>query len=151
VKKWFHTYVAKMLCLAKRVTPECLAAVSFLSTRVLKCDVDVRAKLKHLLGYIRGSSERGITLRIGKIICLKQYIDASYGVKTSSGFSHTGCIIMVGKGSTTKQTMVTKASTETELFALSDSAGQGIHTRNLLIHQGYTMGSVTIFRTTLAV
>jgi hypothetical protein len=58
-KKWFHTYVAKMLYLAKRVRPECLAAVSFLSTRVQECDVDDMAKLIRLLGYIRGSSERG--------------------------------------------------------------------------------------------
>jgi hypothetical protein len=68
-KKLFHAYVAKILYHVKRVRPECLAAVSFLSTRVQECDVDDVAKLKRLLGYIRGSSERGITPLIGKIIC----------------------------------------------------------------------------------
>jgi hypothetical protein len=130
-----------MLYLAKRDRPECLAVVSFLSTRVQECDVDDMAKLKRQVGYIRGSSERGITL---------QYIDASYGVHTSSGRFHTGCLIMVGEGGpiyakSSKQKIVTKASTEAELVALSDSAGQGIHTRNFLINQGYTMGPVTIF------
>jgi hypothetical protein len=154
-KKWFHTYVAKMLYLAKRVRPECLTAVSFLSTRVQECDVDDMAKLKRLLGYIRGSSERGITLRIGKVICVRQYIDASYGVHTSSGRSHTGCIIMVGEGGaiyakSSKQKIVTKASTEAELVALSDSAGQGIHTRNFLVHQGYTVGPVTVYQDNLS-
>ena len=32
--KYFHSNVAKMLYLAKRVRPECLTAVAFLSTRV---------------------------------------------------------------------------------------------------------------------
>jgi hypothetical protein len=86
-----------------------LAVVSFLSTRVQDCDVDDMAKLKRLLGYI--------TLRIGMIICKRQYIDASYGMQTSSGRSHTECIIMVGEGITiyaksSKQKIVTKASAE---------------------------------------
>ena len=48
--KYFHTYVAKMLYLSKRVRPECLGAVSFLSTRVQACDVDDLRKLELLLG-----------------------------------------------------------------------------------------------------
>jgi hypothetical protein len=36
---FFHTHVAKMLYLAKRVRSECLTAVSFLSTRVHECDI----------------------------------------------------------------------------------------------------------------
>jgi hypothetical protein len=39
--EWFHSYVAKVLYLAKRVRPECLTAVAFLSTRVHTCDQDV--------------------------------------------------------------------------------------------------------------
>jgi hypothetical protein len=49
--KWFHTHVAKMLYLSKRVRPECLTAVSFLSTRVQVCDQDDLGKLRRLLGY----------------------------------------------------------------------------------------------------
>ncbi len=44
----FHTYVAKILYLAKRMRPECLTAVSFLTTRVHDCDIDDMAKLKRL-------------------------------------------------------------------------------------------------------
>jgi len=36
---YFHTYVAKILYLAKRVRPECLTALSFLTTRVHDCDI----------------------------------------------------------------------------------------------------------------
>jgi len=42
---YFHTYVAKMLYLSKRVRPECLGAVSFLSTRVQACNFDDLCKL----------------------------------------------------------------------------------------------------------
>ena len=61
--KYFHTYVCKMLYLSKRVRPECLGAVSFLSTRVQDCDSDDLRKLERLLGYLVGTSERGIVRR----------------------------------------------------------------------------------------
>ena len=56
---YFHTYVAKILYLAKRVRPECLTAVSFLTTRVHDCDIKSMAKLKLLLGYLPGTRDRG--------------------------------------------------------------------------------------------
>ena len=56
--KYFHSYVAKLLYLAKRVRPECLTAVSFLSTRVQVCDIDDMAKLRRLLGYILRTRHR---------------------------------------------------------------------------------------------
>ena len=64
----FHSYIAKMLYLLKRVRPECLTAVAFLSTRVTKCNQDDLAKLRRLLGYLRATRERGIVLRVGKEI-----------------------------------------------------------------------------------
>jgi hypothetical protein len=75
--KYFHSHVAKVLYLAKRVRPECLTAVSFLSTRVQVCDVDDMAKLKRLLGYIFGTRYRGIVLRIGEHMTVKAYIDGA--------------------------------------------------------------------------
>ena len=76
--KYFHRFVAKLLYLAKRVRPECLTAVSFLATRIHKCDVDDMAKLMRLLGYILGTRDRGITLRIGESMSVSAYIDAAY-------------------------------------------------------------------------
>ena len=138
----FHTKVAKLLYLAKRTRPECLVAVSYLTTRVTKCTVEDRAKLNRVLGYIQSTKGAAIILKPGvKGITLEQYVDAAYGVHVD-GKSHTGSVITLGDigavfcGSK-KQGIVTKSSTECELVALSDSIGQLIHARRFLEEQGH--------------
>jgi hypothetical protein len=149
--KWFHTYVMKMLYLSKRVKPECLTSVFFLTTRVQCCDIDDIAKLKRLLGYLRGSRERGIVLRVGDDLQVKTYIDASYGVHQDSGKSHTGCVIVIGAAGPVyaksgKQKIVTKSSMEAEMVGMSDSASASIHMRHWLVAQGYDMGPVVVYQ-----
>jgi hypothetical protein len=148
---WFHTYVAKLLYLAKRVRPECLTAVAFLTTRVAVCDIDDLAKLRRLLGYVRLTRDRGIVLRIGDEMVVRAYIDAAYGVHQDSGKSHTGCSIVLGEAGplfakSSKQKIVTKSSTEAELVGLSDTASQAIHLRNFIIAQGYETGPAVIYQ-----
>ena len=60
---FFRTYVAKLLYVAKRVKPEMLTAVAFLTTRAVAPDTDDMAKLQRALGYLRGDADRGIVLR----------------------------------------------------------------------------------------
>jgi hypothetical protein len=78
------------------------------------------------------------------------YIDAAYAVHTTSGRSHTGCTITLGRGpvhvKSSKQKTVTKSSTEAELMGLSDMAGQAIHLRNFVIAQGYTLGPAILYQ-----
>ena len=153
--QFFRTFVAKMLYLAKRVRPECLAAVAFLTTRVHCVDIDDLAKLKRLLGYLRATQHRGIVLRIGDNMAVSAYIDASYGIHRDSGKSHTGCAIVLGDAGvlsarSSKQKIVTKSSTEAELVGLSDSAAQAIHLRNFIMGQGYIIGPVIIFQDNLS-
>ena len=153
--KWFHSYTAKLLYLSKRIRPECLTTVAFLTTRVAECDQDDLGKLRRLLAYVRGTRERGIILRIGVRLEVRTYIDAAYGVHTTSGKSHTGCAVVLGDGGpvynkSTKQKIVTKSSTEAELVGLSDSVSQSIHMRNFLIAQGYTMGPVIVHQDNLS-
>jgi len=141
---FFHSYVAKMLYVAKRVRPDCLTAVSFLSTRVQAPDLDDLAKLRRLLEHLLGTKDRGIVLRIGESMSVSMFADASYGVHNQSGKSHTGCVIVVGDAGpvfvkSSKQKIVTKSSSEAELVAVSDSASQGIHLWNFMVAQGYTM------------
>ena len=153
--KWFHTTTAKLLYLAKRVRPECLTAVAFLSTRINECDQDDLSKLKRLLGYLKGTRERGIVLRIGEHMRVRAYIDAAYGVHQESGKSHTGCSLVIGDGGpiyskSTKQKIVTKSSTEAEIVGLSDTASHAIHLRNFVQAQGYVVGPAVLYQDNLS-
>ena len=46
-----------------RVKPECLTAVSFLTSRVGVYDIDDHGKVRRLLGYIRKSRTAGVCFR----------------------------------------------------------------------------------------
>ena len=82
----FHSLVSKILYLAKRTKPECLTAISFLTTRVTKCTCDDEEKLQRLVRYIRHSRTRGMLLSPGKTgITIRMFVDAAYGASTASG------------------------------------------------------------------
>ena len=139
---WFHQNAAKLLYLCKRVRPECLTTVAFLSTRVTKADKDDLGKLKRVLRYLSGTKGRGVCLRPGQLgVRVRAYIDAAYGVH-EDGKSHTGCAIVIGEAGATfvlsgKQSIVTKSSTEAEMVATSDSCSQAFHVRNFIVAQGH--------------
>jgi hypothetical protein len=153
--KTFHSQVAKILYISKRVLPECLTTVAFLATRVTKCDSDDLKKLTRLQRYILATTGRGIILRPGvKGMQVRAWIDAAYGVH-SDGKSHTGSVVTVGDSGpihakSGKQHNVTKSSTEAELVGLSDSANQGFHIRNFIIAQGHQPGPLVLYQDNLS-
>jgi len=57
-------------------------------------------------------------------------------------------VVTVGRGpivaKSGKQKIVAKSSSEAELIAASDEIGEGIHVRDFLIEQGYTVGPATL-------
>ena len=119
------------------------------------CDFDDWCKLNRLLGYLLGSRDRGIVLRVGEHMTVSAYIDAAYGVHTNSGRSHTGCAIVLGAAGpvfakSVKQKNVTKSSTEAELVAASDSISQAIHLRNFVQAQGYDVPPCVIYQDNLS-
>ena len=136
VRSWFHSVVAKLSYLAKRAKPECLTAVAYLATRVTRCTTDDVEKLKRVMKYVAATRDRGVVFRPGQLgICVRVFIDAAYGVH-SDGRSHTGSCVVIGDVGavhckSSKQSIVTKSSTEAELIALSDSANQGLYIRNI--------------------
>jgi len=141
---WFHSYVAKLLYVAKRVKPECLTAVSFLTTRVQCPNEQDMEKLHRLIRYVISSRERGITLRIGgESMRVSLLADAAHAVHSDMK-SHSGSVIVVGdlgKGcisfKSRKQKIIGKSSTDAEFICITDCANDGIHVSNILIHQGY--------------
>jgi hypothetical protein len=139
---WFRSYVARCLYLGKRTKPEILPVVSFLASRVQACDIDDLSKLRRLLMYIRHTATRGLCLEPGHMgLRVRQLIDVAYGVHID-GRSHTGSATILGNSAlidavSSKQHIVTKSSTESELVGTSDKAGDGLHVRKFLIGQGY--------------
>jgi len=146
----FHSRVATLLYLVKRVRPDGLTTVAFLSTRINVPTEQDWTKLTRLLKYINSTKDFGIVLDADRDVCVLVYVDASYGVH-ADGKSHTGVVISLGRGAvfvrSEKQKIVTKSSTESELVGLSDSVGQTIWTRNFLgpEGQGYKMGPATVY------
>jgi hypothetical protein len=71
-------------------------------------------------------------------MCVRGYYDASYGVHNDMK-SHTGACTTLGKGSvyvsSCKQTIVAKSSTEAEMIAVSDHAGELIAQNEFYVHQ----------------
>jgi hypothetical protein len=149
----FHSRTAKLLYLAKRVRPDILTAIAFLTTRTRAPTKDDYGKLERVLRYLNGTKEFGMVLESDKDVHLLVYVDASYGVH-ADGKSHTGVTISLGRGTvhvrSSKQKIVTKSSTEAELVGLTDSLGQSIWTRDFLGGQGYTMGPADVFQDNLS-
>jgi hypothetical protein len=147
-KDLFHSIIAKILYLGKRVRPDLLVAISFLVRRVQCPDQDDWSKLVRLVQYIRKTKKYGIKLSGETSLSVTAFIDASYAVHWDLK-SHTGSVITLGRGPVYAksgiQRLNTTSSAESELVALSDSAGQVLWTRQFLEHQGYTVGPATVY------
>jgi hypothetical protein len=145
----FHSITASLLYLSKRVRPDILTAVSFLTRRVMNPQKDDWTKLVRTIKYLRKTRAKGMILKPGEFISILAYIDASYGVHWDMK-SHTGVVIGIGQGpvyaKSGTQKLNTKSSTEAELVGVSDSTGQVVWTRNFLLEQGYNMGPATIYQ-----
>ena len=145
----FHSVTAKLLYLAKRVRPDLLTSVSFLTKRVNAPTNDDMNKLKRAVKYLRGTKDMGIVLEATVNLGVFAYVDASYGVHDDMK-SHTGSVIGIGKGplyaKSSTQKINSKSSTEAELIGLSDSTNQIVWVRNFLIEQGYSIGPATVYQ-----
>ena len=148
-REFFHSLTAKLLYLGKRVRPDILTAIAFLTKRVQRPTKEDMEKLERTVRYIRGTKELGIILQADKHIGVCGYIDASYGVHSDMK-SHTGTVIGIGKGpiftKSATQKINTKSSCEAELVGLSDSTGYIIWVRNFLLEQGYEVAPATVYQ-----
>jgi hypothetical protein len=149
LKESFHSRVAKLLYLAKRVRPDILLAVNFLSTRVSKPTTQDWEKLARVLQYVNATPDMGMILEATKSLQLLAYVDASYAVHGDYK-SHTGGILSLGMGpvftKSKKQKLNTVSSTEGELVAVADMLPQAIWTRDWLLCQGYEVGPLKLFQ-----
>jgi hypothetical protein len=139
----FHSYIAKLLYLAKRVETKCLNAVSYLATRANATDTNGIGKLNRLHWYLGYSGGRGIRLWHGERgVCVRVYIDGVYGVHVD-GKSNTDSTLIIGDNDLYyvkdgKQRITVKPSTEAEFVKTSDHMNQASHLRSFTIIQGHS-------------
>lgn len=148
-KENFHSLVAKLLYLSKRVRPDLLLVTNFLSTRVSCPTIGDMEKLHRALKYLHSTQDLGINIDVSSNLHVIAYVDASYAVHKDFK-SHTGAVVSLGQGpiyvKSTKQKINTKSSTEAEIVAVSDALSQIIWVRDFLAEQGYTLGPAKLLQ-----
>lgn len=148
-KALLHSNVMALLFMAKRSRPDVLLAVSFLTTRVLNPTQQDMSKLMRVMRYLNATRGKHVVLKPDHSVKVTAFIDASYAPHPDAK-SHAGAFITLGTGPiyvrSAKTKLVLKSSTEAELVALSDMAGELVWTRSFLIGQGLKIGPVLAFQ-----
>jgi hypothetical protein len=150
----FQRRAARLLFLAKRVAPEILLAVSYLQGRGKAPTEDDAEKLDRVYRYLNANRAHALSYWRGGKVDICAYIDASHA--SHSDFKgRTGCILMCAGGFmgawSSKQSINTKSSSESELVGLSDESGWAIWARNFVQAQGHQVEPATIYQDNTAV
>jgi hypothetical protein len=132
LKEWeqnlFHSTVARILYLVKRIRMDALMVTSFLCTRVMKATEEDLSKLECLMGYFKLTKGQKLFVRVtgGGHMQIHAFIDKAFALHHDSK-SHSGVINTVGGAvvyvSSGEQGCMTKSPTESELIAYSDKLG----------------------------
>lgn len=150
----FHRQTARLKFLAKRVAPEILLAVSFLSSYVNAPTEEDADNLDRVYRYLNANRNHHIDYFKGGKVEVSAYIDASHACHEDYR-GRTGCVLLCCGAFmgvwTNKQTLNTKSSSESELVGLSDECGWVIWARNFIKAQGYQTPPATIFQDNTAV
>ena len=141
--------MAKLLFIAKRGRPDILTAISFLTTRVTKPNVDDWGKLKRTLQYLKGTLDFKLTLGADSMTILKTWVDASYAPhhdmrSHSGGCSSFGSGVVMSRSS--KQKLNSKSSTEAEVIGVSDMLPYNLWTVYFLEAQGYELSNNILYQ-----
>ena len=146
---FFHHNVAKLLFLCKRARPDLQTAVAFLSTRVQHPDHDDYKKLGRAMKYLRKTITLPLTLEADDLHLIHWWIDGAFATHRDMR-SHTGGAMSLGKGviygTSTRQKLNTRSSTEAELVAVDDCMAQILWSRYFLDAQGYNINDCVVYQ-----
>jgi hypothetical protein len=151
----FHSFIAMVLYIAKRIRPDLLFAVSILCGRVKAPSILDKKSLDRCLGYLSSTQDEILILRAVPIVIMGviwfrvwQMVDASHAVHTDMR-GHDGMTTSLGCGTlqakSSKQDLNTKSSSESEKVAVGEHIGCVYGTHQFLIDAGYNMLPPMIF------
>jgi hypothetical protein len=136
----FVHMVMQLLYLSQRARPDIRTAVSFLCTRLRKPDLDDYKKLARVMKYLQGTVDLPLILSSDGSGMLAWWVDASYAVHPDMK-GHTGGVLSMGQGAvystSTRQKLVTRSSTESELVGIHDVMPDILWTKHFLEAQGF--------------
>ena len=148
-KAEFVTLVMQCLYLSQRARPDIRTAISFLSGRLQNPDEDDWKKMGRVIKYLRGTTDLGLTLRANGSGVVQWWVDASFAVhKDMKG--HSGGTLSLGQGclysTSTKQKLVTRSSTESEVVGVHDVLPQVLWTGHFLKAQGFEVKDTKLYQ-----
>jgi Reverse transcriptase (RNA-dependent DNA polymerase) len=148
-KSTFVHYVMQLLYLSQRGRPDIRTAISFLCTRLTQPTDDDYKKLIQVLKYLQGTVDLPLILSGENGNVLQWWVDASFGVHGDMK-GHSGGTLSMGSGSvystSTKQKMVTRISTESEVVGVYNILPQIIWTANFIRDQGYPVDCSVLYQ-----
>ena len=145
----YHSRTMQLSYLAQRGRPDIRTAVAFLSTQVASPDVDNKRKLTRVLKYLQSSFDLTLRLEADPDGILKWWADASYATHADSKGLSGGCMSMgrgVAHSVSTKQKLVSRSSTESELIGIHNVLPSLLWSRNFLEAQGMKVKDVILFQ-----
>jgi hypothetical protein len=145
----FHTTTYQGLFACKRARPDITPAIAYLTTRVRNPNQDDWMKLMRMMKFLKQTRKDCLTLKSDGSQQLKWYVDATFAVHTNFK-SHTGGVMMMGKGAVTsisqKQGLNTQSSTKAEVIAADELVSPMLWTRQFLEAQGYTIDDNILYQ-----
>ena len=143
----FHSIVQKLLYVSKRARLDLQLTIGFLCTRVKAPTVSDWEKLRRLLGYVKNTLDLPRIMSLEGFDRMDVYIDAAHASHVDMR-GQTGGTVVMGTGvvhsRSSKQSINTKSSTETELVGVSDYIPYAIWLLNFLEKQGYKIHKRTL-------
>jgi len=145
----FHSKVASLLYLGKRIRPDLLLSISFLSTRVNRPLEQDWHKLQRVLKYLNRTRLYDLWLQPDEELSIFAYVDASYASHVDAK-GHAGIFVTMGKGpifvKSAKHKIVSKSSTEAEFITMASAISEVVWIRDFLVLQGYNMGPALVYQ-----
>ena len=136
----FHTYVMKIMFVAKRARQDVLPGVAFLATRTRGSTAQDWSKLVRLLSWMNKTCNDATTLEADDKNEEYWHVDAAFAVHNDMK-SHTGGTFTLGKGVitsvSTKQKVNSRSSTEAELIGMDDVVDKIVWAHEFIGAQGF--------------